>query len=78
MDKVELHVAYEWICNECGRTNFVSSVIFEFDEETEQEMREDFGLEPGDDGDFCHIPDTVKCKDCGTEYETFDYHSEGE
>jgi hypothetical protein len=76
MDKVELITAYEWICDACGQQNFCSSVVFEFDKETEQEMREDHGIEAWETGDFCHIPDTVICKYCATKYITYDSRSD--
>lgn len=68
---VELRPAYEWTCEECGRSQFESAMLIELDDETKQEMIEDFGLDPDDaDGEFCDMPDSVKCKFCLTEFET--------
>lgn len=39
-------------------------------EEQMQEVRSDLGIEPWEEGEVMCIPDTVKCRECGTEYES--------
>lgn len=68
----ELYVAYAYICDCCGIENFVNSVILEFDEETAQELKEDYGIEKYEEGEWVHIPAEVTCKECGTHYRTKD------
>lgn len=75
-DKVELRSAYTWTCEECGQDNFCQGVIFEFDEETERELREEHGVDPDDTGEFITIPDMVVCDHCGEEFDTLDYRAD--
>ena len=69
-DIIELHPAFVYDCDNCGRENFVRAVRIEADEETMQELREEHGIEAYDVGDWCQAPVTVKCAYCNTEYET--------
>jgi ribosomal protein S27E len=72
---VELHQAYEWTCEKCGRQNFGSSITAELTPEERQEMLHDIGDVDDDDreyvlnGCFLTSPDEVTCAHCG---ETFD------
>lgn len=66
---IELHPAFVFDCDSCGRENFVRSVVREFDEETVAEMREDHGIQPWEVGDFQMAPESVTCKYCGCKYE---------
>ena len=71
---VELFHAWEWICDECGVSNYVSSVTLSVEE------AEEIGLHviapPDDDGEerdgqelvVYSEPEYVTCADCGTEY----------
>ena len=58
MRVVELRLAYAWTCDECGRENFVGTVVETVDDP-------DLG-----EGTAMLTPDTVTCPHCGTEFET--------
>lgn len=74
--EVELFHAWEWICDECGVSNYVSSVTLSVEE------AEEIGLHvimpPNDDGEerdgqelvVYSEPEYVVCADCGAEYRT--------
>jgi hypothetical protein len=66
--EVELHPAFEWICDDCGQNNFSSAVVRV---PTEDELKEF-----GDDGDgesrMIAFPDTVTCKFCEAEFVTIE------
>ena len=77
--KVELQHAWEWICEDCGRNNFVSSVVAEMPPEErlqfakDQGMIEDYVTEIPDelkDGDFMTFPTEVTCGHCGLVFDT--------
>lgn len=72
--KVELFTAYLWTCNDCGRDNFVRSVVLEpgavdVDELPDSEAIRDW-IEAVGTGNFCTIPTAVRCEHCGAEFET--------
>jgi hypothetical protein len=56
---VELRPAVEWTCDECGKIQFESIVA-------------DVSGEDSDEMDLL-LPDTVKCKSCGHEFETIGF-----
>ena len=74
---VELRPAYEWTCDNCGRNNFVSAIVADFDEADRLQVAIDLGLldpletEIPEDltGDFVTYPLEVTCQHCGSEYE---------
>lgn len=69
-EPIELHPAYVWDCDACGVENFCRSVALELDPEEEKELREEHGIEPWDQGDWCMAPKVVTCRECGAEYST--------
>lgn len=73
-NRVELHAAYVFDCDECGRETFGRCRVGEFDEETEREMREEHGIQPWETGDWIQLPSSVVCNHCGAvlEVETYD------
>lgn len=73
-DPVELHCAYVWTCEECGRDSFVRAVIVEMSEEDARGMMEAHGGEPDDwkTGMLMTRPDEVTCDHCGLAYPTVD------
>ena len=71
MDKVELHPAYQWDCPECGKENFARGVVPEMSEDDLAEMRDDFGVQPWELGQFMLMPEVVQCKHCEFGFETF-------
>ena len=76
VSEVELFHAWEWICDECGTSNFASSVTLPIEEA--QEIGLDVIMPPDDDGEkregqelvVYSEPEYVVCADCGTEYKT--------
>jgi L-asparaginase II len=76
--RVELHQAYSWCCDHCGRDNFVRAVTVELSEEDRQQMALECGDEDWTTGRWVAAPEVVTCETCGTEYETVDPGGEGE
>lgn len=70
--KVELHCAYLWTCDSCGRDNFLRAIVCEMTQEDITAMMEEHGGEPEDwkTGEWMTRPDEVTCEHCGAEYET--------
>ena len=74
--KVELHLAYSWTCDDCGRGNFTHGMSPEYDTELEWQMKEHFGYGINDGGQFMMRPDKVTCGHCGETFETEDWGGE--
>ena len=70
MDSVELHPAFIWDCNECGRENLTRTVLGDFDQETLHDMREQHGITEYESGDWYTAPTTVRCRYCGGTFST--------
>lgn len=75
MNSTELRPAYTWDCDECGIENFERTISISLEELSEEgrsqfteEQLEEFLTE---EGTFNSMPDTVKCKNCKTEYITY-------
>lgn len=71
MASVELHQAFLWTCNSCGRDNFARAVTLEpasidLDDEPE-EVRE--WLADGQEGAWLTTPDRVTCGHCRAEFD---------
>lgn len=71
--KVELQPAFQWDCPNCGVQNFARGLVPEMSEEESQELREDFGLEPWDQGTWMAMPTQVTCSTCGRPFDTLHY-----
>ena len=78
MQEVELHAAWSWDCDNCGRENFCRGMTIEFPtiEEQEAAFRFHRNLYPGDplpsdwrDFECLTFPETVECEFCEAEYE---------
>lgn len=67
--KAELHNAYVWDCDECGKENFLRAVIVEFSPEDEAEMKALHGVDEFQTGRWETSPDDVTCKHCGTVFD---------
>ena len=78
--QVELHQAFVWDCDECGRENFCRAVVAEFSEEQKAEVAEDWDLSPEElrTGLWMTRPDEVTCTHCGTTFEAKDVGEETE
>ena len=72
MEEAYLHPAYVWDCDACGHENFVRAVRMEMDEDDKEALKEEYGVDPDEEGEFLGTPDEVECENCGTEYECRD------
>lgn len=70
MKSIELHLAFVFDCDYCGRENFVRSVTGDFSEEELQELREEHGVEVYKLGEWHTRPGVVKCNFCGAGFLT--------
>jgi len=66
---VEVHTAWVWDCDDCGRENYERAATLEASEDEIAELRDDYGVQSWETGDFVAWPDQVTCVHCG---ETFD------
>lgn len=74
---VELHMAFFWICDDCGRDNFVRSVAVkpeEMDARTLADLEERGFYDPDVciEGQFQSRPDRVTCAHCNAEFHAVD------
>ena len=69
VETVELHHAFSWICDNCGKRNFERGISSEMSPEDLELAKSQDGIDLEEMGDFVLAPDKVKCKNCGTEYE---------
>lgn len=79
MQEVELHQAWLWTCENCGRDNFARSITVEFDsvEEKEEAFRAVYHLDPfeelpesWDQCDCVTCPERVECDFCEAVFKT--------
>ena len=63
---VELHQAFLWTCEECGRDNFERAITHEPGDDDEDEIPEGF------EGVWLTAPTEVTCKHCGEEFDIAD------
>ena len=70
--KAELHLAYQWDCDECGVENFCRSVRVELSEEDEKQVRDEWGVQPWELGDYRTRPTKVVCRACETVFDCYD------
>lgn len=70
MPEVELHDAYVWTCDACGRDCFVRAVTVEMTDDDIVAMQIRHGGEPEDwqTGKWITRPDEVTCDHCGKTY----------
>lgn len=76
--KVELHNAYQWDCEECGKENFCRAVTVEMTPEDIEEMQAEHGGDSEDwqTGEWMTRPDEVTCAHCGKTFETTDHEDD--
>ena len=67
--EIELRPAWSFNCEECGKENFVSGVVVELSPEEMQELREEHGVSPDEEGEFMQQPTEVVCQFCGEWFE---------
>lgn len=61
---VVLRPAYAWDCPICGREHFARGVVPEMSPEDLEALREEYGVQPWEEGDFVESPDQVECPHC--------------
>lgn len=69
MTTVELHPAFSWDCDRCGRENFTRGVRVSLSAEELEELREEFEIDPAAVGEFLGAPDQVECTHCGSQFD---------
>jgi len=70
MRTVELHAAFMYDCDECGKENFVRAITPEVEEHERAELFEAMGISDEDDLIPTLVPIEVTCIHCGTMFET--------
>ncbi len=71
--QIRLRPAYVWDCQECGREVFERGIVPEMAPEDMEKLREEYGVESWEDGDFVTMPDEVTCPYCHTSYMTLHF-----
>lgn len=78
-DVVELHEAFWWTCDACGRDSFVRSVMLDMPREDAIELARavgavppDFEFDDDDEPYWKSSPEEVTCDHCGEKYRTED------
>jgi hypothetical protein len=66
---VELHLAFVFTCDHCGRDSFVRAVALEPEQTTEMVPEADREKVEGYEGNWCMKPERVKCLRCDSEFE---------
>ncbi len=69
-EKIEIHPAHFFDCNQCGVENFVRSVQPVLTAKEQEELRSEHGVQPWEDGRYEAVPMTVECRNCGAKFET--------
>jgi len=71
MQEVELHAAWMFDCDNCGKENFVRAIVPEtLDDDERAEVLDMMGIEDTDEYFPTLVPMEVVCKYCGTPFET--------
>ena len=74
MNTVELHQAFLWTCDDCGRDNFARAVTLAPESVDPDDLPGDLAdevrewVESGGDGAFLASPDRVTCDHCGATF----------
>ncbi len=75
---VELRPAFSWDCPSCDQENFARAIVAEFAPEDIKELKEEFGFNSWDQGDFLMQPKKVTCCNCQESFESVEYSRDGE
>lgn len=62
MPKVELHNAYFFVCDECGKDSF--GRLLPIGQDERDELADDFGIDAAAAGSWLMRPDVVRCQWC--------------
>lgn len=76
MPTVELRIAFEWTCPECGRDSFERSLMPDLGADEIDELGMLHGQSPFDPGIYVSAPDVVCCEDCGLAFCSFVFGGE--
>ena len=67
---IELHAAYMFDCEMCGRENFIRAISPEFSDEEKDELKKEMGIEEDGLADLLLLPEKVICQFCNVEFYT--------
>jgi len=70
MAQIELHPAFVWDCDECGRQNFERAIIPPFQSKADEERAREMLDITSEEGFPVIAPFNVSCRRCGTQFET--------
>lgn len=70
--KVRLGQAFVFLCPECGHKNFVSPKSYTPTEAEAADLRQHFGIESWEAGEFVMAPKIVRCEKCEAIYDAED------
>lgn len=75
MGFVQLRLAFEWTCPECGIDKFERVIAWEGAPEEKKELQDFLEIagvpeEQAKQGFWCRHPDVVTCENCGQAYST--------
>lgn len=71
---IELHMAYMFDCDNCGKENFVRGISPDFTQSEADAIKEKHGIDTCNQGAFVVIPNTVTCKHCNTSFRASQIH----
>lgn len=69
---VELRLAYEWTCDECGRDQFIRASRLDpsqLSADELAELRDEHCVEPWETGEWSMRPQSVQCEFCGHSFD---------
>lgn len=72
LETVELRLAFEWTCPDCGVDFFARSMMVDLGPSELQELRDEHGVEAWETGEFQMMPRAVYCTRCGKYFKTKD------
>lgn len=73
---VRLRPAYAWDCPQCAREVFTRGIVPEMWSEDLQTLRNEFGVDAWEEGDFVVLPDEVECPYCHSHFLPVHYRDE--
>lgn len=68
MIEIELHHAYMFDCNHCGRENYVRPIHRELDLEEATTLKDKYNIDQESIGRFEIVPDYVQCHHCHAKF----------
>lgn len=73
MESIELRPAFAYDCEYCGKENFVNGIVLDLSKEESEELKEEYGIEEYEQGNWMSMPKNVICKYCKTNFLTNHY-----